>query len=111
LLATCVLLVLSAAAPAFSSTRAAAACSVPSLPLASDPSPLLPLQQAELTASDAAVYDNLGASVALSGDTALVGDPHKTVGVESNAGAVYIYTSVTFRKCLMRSQTVSGFPV
>ena len=32
-------------------------------------------QQAELTASDGAAFDNFGYSVALSGDTALVGAP------------------------------------
>ena len=51
-----------------------------------------PVFQAELTSSDAATYDNLGYAVALSGDTALVGDPYKTVGDQGHVGAVYVYT-------------------
>ncbi len=35
-------------------------------------------QQAQLTASDGAAYDHFGSSVALSGDTALVGAVHMT---------------------------------
>ena len=49
-------------------------------------------QQAELTASDAAANDGFGSSVALSGDTALVGAAGKTVGGQSDAGAVYVFT-------------------
>ena len=73
LLATCVLLLLSAAALAFASPR-------------------LPLQQAELTASDAATYNNLGMSVALDGNTAVVGDPYETAGSYDHGGVVYVYT-------------------
>ena len=49
-------------------------------------------QQAELTASDAAANDNFGSSVALSGDTALVGAYDKTVGGKRGAGAAYVFT-------------------
>jgi hypothetical protein len=45
-------------------------------------------QQAELTASDPAYYDNFGWSVALSGDTALIGAPFKN----SFAGSAYVFT-------------------
>ena len=42
-------------------------------------------QQAQISAPDAAVNDNLGVAVALSGDTALLGAPN-----HGNAGAVYV---------------------
>jgi hypothetical protein len=45
-------------------------------------------QQANLTASDAATNDNFGASVALSGDTALVGAFNKNGSI----GAAYVFT-------------------
>jgi FG-GAP repeat len=48
-------------------------------------------QQARLTAADAAAYDSFGLSVALSGDTALVGALWKTVGGHSSAGAAYVF--------------------
>ena len=53
---------------------------------------LLAAQQAKLIASDAAPLDFLGGSVALSGDTALVGAPYKTVGGKDSAGAAYVFT-------------------
>jgi hypothetical protein len=43
-------------------------------------------QQAELTPSDGAAYEDFGYSVALSGDTALIGAPFKN----SDTGAVYV---------------------
>ena len=52
-----------------------------------DPLSLLAVQQAELTGSDGAAADVFGRSVALSGDTALVGAP----GGNSSAGAVYVF--------------------
>jgi len=49
-------------------------------------------QQAELTAAGGAGFDQLGASVALSGETALVGAPwHNTVG-KPGVGAAYVFT-------------------
>ena len=50
-------------------------------------------QQAKLTAADAAASDNFGSSVALSGDTALVGAARKAFGgTGSVAGAAYVFT-------------------
>ncbi|MCE9637285.1 MAG: FG-GAP repeat protein [Planctomycetes bacterium] len=46
-----------------------------------------PVQQAKLTASDAAVNDDLGSGVAASGDTALVG----AYGKNASQGAAYVY--------------------
>lgn len=51
------------------------------------------LQQAELKDPRAAAGDNFGCSVAISGDTVLVGVSHKTVGkTKSEAGVAYIFT-------------------
>ena len=47
-------------------------------------------QQAELSDPDAALQDEFGCSVALSGDTALVGADIKTVGGHTAAGAAYV---------------------
>ena len=49
-------------------------------------------QQATLTAADGAVSDGFGSSVALSGDTLVVGVPNDTVGANSTQGSVRIYT-------------------
>jgi hypothetical protein len=49
-------------------------------------------QQAELKASDAATNDEFGASVALSGDSAVVGAWHKTVLGRAQAGACYLFS-------------------
>ena len=49
-------------------------------------------QQQKLTASDGAVRDAFGLAVALSGDTALVGAPDKTVGGNFGQGAAYVFT-------------------
>ncbi|MHB1544512.1 MAG: hypothetical protein ACYCS1_09745 [Gammaproteobacteria bacterium] len=51
-------------------------------------------QTAELTASDGAAYDQFGSSVALSGDTALVGAPYHAVGSNPDQGVAYIYTDI-----------------
>ena len=48
-------------------------------------------QQSQLTASDGAAGDNFGVSVALSGDTALVGAYWDDVGANTNQGAAYFY--------------------
>ena len=85
-------LFLAAAALASTSSAGAAAGWLPSLPPASGASPRLPLLQAELTASDAATYNNLGMSVALGGNTAVVGDPYETADGYDHGGVVYIYT-------------------
>jgi hypothetical protein len=49
-------------------------------------------EQAVLVASDAAENDNLGWSVALDGDTIVVGSPRADRGVIGNAGAAYVFT-------------------
>lgn len=48
-------------------------------------------QVGELTASDGYSFDEFGRSVALSGDTALVGAHYRNVGTNMNQGAVYFY--------------------
>jgi len=49
-------------------------------------------QQGKLTASDGAAYDFFGCSVALSGDTALVGAYLDDVGANSDQGSAYVFT-------------------
>ena len=55
------------------------------------------VQQAELTASDGAVEDDLGYSVAISGNTLVVGAPHQTYpqvqtsNTDSDPGAAYVF--------------------
>ena len=49
------------------------------------------VQQAELTASDGAAGDYLGLSVAVSGTTAVVGAPLRTVGPNYEQGAAYVF--------------------
>ena len=48
-------------------------------------------QQAELSASDAATYDNFGDSVSISGTTALVGSDASNVGANVGQGAAYVF--------------------
>lgn len=48
-------------------------------------------QQAELTASDGALGDQFGASVGLSGSTAVVGAPQHTVGSNVHQGTGYVF--------------------
>jgi hypothetical protein len=49
-------------------------------------------QQAQLLAADGAAGDYFGISVALSGDTALVGASNNDVGANANQGAAYVFT-------------------
>jgi hypothetical protein len=49
------------------------------------------IQQAELTASDGQDSAELGASVAVSGSTAVVGSPYLTVGSNATQGAAYVF--------------------
>jgi hypothetical protein len=49
-------------------------------------------QQAELNATDAAAGNQLGISVAASGDTALVGARYRAAGSNLEAGAAYVFT-------------------
>jgi hypothetical protein len=48
-------------------------------------------QQAHLTANDGATMDVFGASVSVSGDTAIVGAPYDDVGANVDQGSVYVY--------------------
>jgi len=48
-------------------------------------------QQQKLVASDGAYSDQFGVSVALSGDTALVGAPSDDVGANANQGSAYVF--------------------
>jgi hypothetical protein len=49
-------------------------------------------QQAQLTVPDGAAGDQFGISVAISGDTAIIGAHLDDVGANSNQGSVYVYT-------------------
>jgi FG-GAP repeat len=49
-------------------------------------------QQAALSAADGASGDGFGYSVALDGDSALVGAPYRAVGTQSAAGTAYAFT-------------------
>jgi hypothetical protein len=49
------------------------------------------IQQAKLTAADGAANDNLGFSVAVSGDTIVAGAPSATVNGNAAQGAVYVF--------------------
>jgi hypothetical protein len=49
-------------------------------------------EQAHLTTSDGAADDEFGGSVAINGDTALIGAIWQDVGVNSEQGSVYVFT-------------------
>ena len=49
-------------------------------------------QQRKLTAGDGAANDYFGLSVAVSGDTVVVGAPWKIVGVKADQGSAYVFT-------------------
>jgi hypothetical protein len=59
--------------------------------LSPDPLLLLSIQQAQLTAGDGAANDSFGSSVAVSGDTALVGAPGDDVGANANQGSACVF--------------------
>jgi hypothetical protein len=67
-------------------------------------------QNAELTASDGAKGDGLGAAVAIEGDTILAGAPHHEVGANPSQGAVYVFTmpSGGWAGALMQSAELSS---
>ncbi len=50
------------------------------------------VQQANVTAKDGVVGDYFGSSVAVSGHTLVAGAPYHKVGVNSNEGAVYVFS-------------------
>lgn len=52
------------------------------------------LERAKLTAPDGAAFDQLGASVAVSGDTVLVGANRDDVGANADQGSVYVFVRV-----------------
>lgn len=52
-------------------------------------------QQAKLTASDGAASDGFGGSVALSGDTAMIGAPLDNQGINADQGSVYVFARVS----------------
>ena len=58
---------------------------------AAPPLVLLALQQAQLIAADGAPQDWLGFSVALDGETALVGAPYDDVGATTDQGTAYVF--------------------
>ena len=57
-----------------------------------NPVAIPPLEGTELTAGDGARGDQFGWSVALSGNTALVGANGKTIGSNEHQGAAYVFT-------------------
>jgi hypothetical protein len=69
-------------------------------------------QQQKLTASDGAATDNFGSSVALSGDTALVGASGDDVGGNANQGSAYVFvrtgTTWTQQQQLTASDGTTG---
>jgi len=52
---------------------------------------LLAVQQAQLTAGDGAANDWFGCSVAISGDTAVVGAPDDHIGANTDQGSAYVF--------------------
>ncbi|MEK6642838.1 MAG: hypothetical protein AABZ08_02945 [Planctomycetota bacterium] len=74
----------------------AAACGLLAIAAASAPAlgQCSPQQLAKLIASDAASADQLGFSVAVSGDTAVVGSIRDTHSGAENAGSAYVFVSI-----------------
>ena len=52
-------------------------------------------QHAKLTAADGSGFDDFGISVALDGDTALIGAWGKQVGANRSQGAAYVFTGIS----------------
>jgi hypothetical protein len=50
------------------------------------------VQYSQLSASDPALYDNFGHSVAMDGNTIVAGVPYDDTGPYADAGSVYVYT-------------------
>ncbi|MBN1206352.1 MAG: DUF11 domain-containing protein [Myxococcaceae bacterium] len=74
--------------------------------------PLIATEQAKLTASDAAAEDYFGASVAVSGDTAIVGAIHDDTAAGPEAGSAYVFvrsgTTWSEQAKLSASDTAAG---
>ena len=86
------LLVLLAIVPAAGATGpTGAARSVDSPAAAQALGALLVAQEAQLTGADGAAGDNFGYSVAISGDTAVVGAPQHDVGANADQGSAYVF--------------------
>jgi hypothetical protein len=68
--------------------------------------PLIYLQR-KVVASDGAAGDQFGNSVALSGDTALVGAPMDNVGAHSNQGSAYVFVRSGTTWSLQKKLTAS----
>jgi len=91
---------LGAAAPAAAATANAGAIAAPANPAPPAGPPgsadellaLLAVQQAQLTAGDGGGGDNFGWSVAVSGDTAVVGAYFDDVGANDRQGSAYVFT-------------------
>lgn len=49
------------------------------------------VQQTKLTAADGAEWDRFGSSVAVSGETAVIGTPHAAINGNANQGAAYVF--------------------
>lgn len=64
-------------------------------------------QQAKLTSSSPATNDLLGREIATYGDWAIFGQPYKTVGANSQQGAVYVYLRSGNSWTLMQTLTAS----
>lgn len=69
-------------------------------------------QQAKLTASDGAAGDRFGTSVAISGETVVVGAPNDTVGANAGQGSAYVFvrsgTTWTQQQMLTASDGSAG---
>ena len=72
-----------------------------------DPLLLLAIQQAKLTAPDGAADDAFGWSVAVSGDTALVGAPNVTVDTHVYQGSAYVFVRSAASWTLQQKLTAS----
>ncbi|MFN8766708.1 MAG: fibronectin type III domain-containing protein [Lysobacteraceae bacterium] len=65
-------------------------------------------QRAQLNAGDGAEGDNFGFSVALDGDTALVGEPFRDVGTNFAQGSAYVFIRSGSTWALQATLTVAG---
>ncbi|MDD5559066.1 choice-of-anchor tandem repeat GloVer-containing protein [Candidatus Methylomirabilis sp.] len=64
----------------------------------------------KLTASDGAAWDDFGASVAISGNTVIVGVPYANanIGINVDQGAAYVFDAVTYTLTVTKAGTGSG---
>ncbi len=64
-------------------------------------------EQQKLTTGEGAEVDNLGASVAISGEAVVVGAPYRNIGVNGSKGAAYTFTSPRCPAIAVAPATVS----